>query len=130
MAGLTRQIQIRHIVVAKEEVASLLKATINEVSSETGRVKMLMSLAEKYSLCSSKNDGGNLGWLEVVMDPNDPRNPRGGYNQLANVELDEIIRTAVRDLDLVKGVLYGPVKTGQGYHLVMAANEFVTNRIL
>lgn len=130
MAGLSRQIQIRHIVVAKAEVATLLKETINEIPTEKGRIKMLMSLAEKYSSCSSKNDGGNLGWIEVVRDIKDSRNPRGGYKPLENKELNDIIHDAVRNQTLEKGVLFGPVKTSQGYHLVLIANEFVTDRIL
>ena len=66
MAGATHQIQIRHILVEKKDVAELLKETIDSIPGETARVKMLMTLAEKYSVCSaSKEDGGNLGWLEV-----------------------------------------------------------------
>ena len=71
MVGFSHQIQVRHIVVEKKEVAELLKGTISEVKSATGRIQMLMRLAEKYSLCSSKEDGGNLGWIELSSD--DPR---------------------------------------------------------
>ena len=67
MAGATHQIQIRHILVDKKEVADLLKETIEGIPKEAARVQMLMKLAGKYSICSSsKDDGGSLGWLEAV----------------------------------------------------------------
>ena len=82
---------------------------------------MLMRLAEKYSLCSSKADGGNLGWIE--MGSNDPR-LREYDPVLENTELEEIIRTAVRNHKIEKGRLFGPVQTRQGHHLLVIANEF------
>ena len=45
MAGATHQIQIRHILVEKKEVADLLVETIVGIPTETGRVQMLMKLA-------------------------------------------------------------------------------------
>ena len=53
MAGATHQIQLRHILVEKKEVADLLRETIESIPAETGRVKMLMKLAGKYSICSA-----------------------------------------------------------------------------
>ena len=134
MAGLSRQIQLRHILVYKNEVADLLKETIDSVKSESGRIKMLMSLAEKYSLCPTKSDGGNLGWLEIAMKPEDPRNPRGGYKPLDNEELNAIVGDAVRRESgtgiIHKGKTFGPVQTEDGFHVLMLSNEFTTDRIL
>ncbi|NIP99186.1 MAG: hypothetical protein GWM98_01275 [Nitrospinaceae bacterium] len=130
MAGANYQIQLRHIVVDKKEVAQLLKETIDSVNTETGRVKMLMRLAEKYSLCSSKEDGGNLGWLEIEWNANDIRQPRGGFKGLDNEELDQVIREAVQKETIYRGILFGPVQTRQGYHLLMISNQFKTDRIL
>ncbi len=121
MVGLSYRIQIRHIVVDKPEVADLLKQTIDEIKGTTARVQMLMRLAEKYSLCSSKSDGGNLGWVE--MGSNDPR-LRDYDPVLENQELEDIIRTAVRNHKIVKGRLFGPAQTKEGHHLIMIANEF------
>ena len=85
MAGATHQIQIRHILVEKKEVAGLLIETIDSIPAETARVQMLMSMAGKYSICAtSKEDGGNLGWLEVGWNKSDPRQPRGGFKSLSN----------------------------------------------
>ncbi len=130
MAGASFQIQVRHILVDKKEVAELLQETINSAKSATGRVKMLMTLAEKYSLCASKADGGNLGWLEMGWNIADPRVPRGGFKKLENEELYNYLNEGLENRTLESKVACGPVKTHAGYHVVMIANEFRTNRIL
>ena len=92
MAGATHQIQIRHILVEKKDVAELLIETIGSIPKEIARVQMLMNLAGKYSVCAaSKEDGGNLGWLEVGWNKSDPRQPRGGFKSLSNDELNDYI---------------------------------------
>ncbi len=125
MVGFSHQIQVRHIVVEKKEVAELLKGTINEVKSAAGRVQMLMRLAEKYSLCSSKEDGGNLGWIELSSD--DPR-IRGYEPVLKNAELEQVIREGVKDMTLNRGEVFGPVQTQEGFHLMMITNDFGSDR--
>jgi hypothetical protein len=125
MVGFSHQIQVRHIVVEKKEVAELLKETISEVKSATGRVQMLMRLAEKYSLCSSKEDGGNLGWIELASD--DPR-IKGYKPVLKNAELEQIIREGVKEMTLNRGEVFGPVQTQEGFHLIIIANDFGAER--
>jgi hypothetical protein len=125
MVGFSHQIQVRHIVVEKQEISELLKGTISEVKSATGRTQMLMRLAEKYSLCSSKEDGGNLGWIELSSD--DPR-IRGYEPVLKNAELEEIIREGVKDMTLNRGEVFGPVQTPEGFHLIMITNDFGSDR--
>jgi hypothetical protein len=130
MAGASFQIQVRHILVDDEAVAELLKETINTAKSGTGRVKMFMNLAEKYSKCPTKEDGGNLGWLEMGWNIADPRVPRGGFKKLENEDLYNVISEGLDNRSIVSKVANGPVKTHEGYHLFMIANEFHTNRIL
>ena len=125
MVGFSHQVQVRHIVVEKEEVAELLKGTINESKSATGRIQMLMRLAEKYSLCPSKEDGGNLGWIELASD--DPR-IREYDPVLKNAELEQIIREGVKDMTLNRGEVFGPVPTPEGFHLIMITNDFGSDR--
>lgn len=125
MVGFSHQIQVRHIVVEKQEVAELLKGTITEIKAATGRVQMLMRLAEKYSLCDSKEDGGNLGWIELSSD--DPR-IRGYEPVLKNADLEQIIREGVKDMTLNRGEVFGPVQTPEGFHLVMITNDFGSDR--
>ena len=125
MVGFSHQIQVRHIVVEKQEIAELLKETISEAKSATSRIQMLMRLAEKYSLCSSKEDGGNLGWIELSSD--DPR-IRGYDPVLKNAELEQIIREGVKDLTLNRGEVFGPVQTQEGFHLIMITNDFGADR--
>lgn len=125
MVGFSHQIQVRHIVVEKQEVAELLKGTISEIKSAAGRIQMLMRLAEKYSLCSSKEDRGNLGWIELSSD--DPRIK--GYDPvLKNAELEQIIREGVKNMTLNRGEVFGPVQTREGFHLVMITNDFGSDR--
>ena len=69
MAGASFQIQIRHIQVAKKEVAELLMETIGGTKAGVPQVQLLMKLANKYSDCRSKGDGGNLGWVEMGWNP-------------------------------------------------------------
>lgn len=125
MVGFSHQVQVRHIVVEKKEVAELLKSTLEEVKATQGRIQMLMRLAKKYSLCPSKEDGGNLGWIELSSD--DPRIK--GYDPvLKNTELEEIIRQGVKDLSMALGQVYGPAQTKEGFHLVMVTQEFGSER--
>ena len=130
MAGASFQIQVRHIRVAKKEIADLLVETIGETKTGAPQVQLLMKLASKYSDCSSKDDGGNLGWVEMGWNPEDPRKPRGGFQKLENEELHDIISQALKKNEMAQGTVYGPVKTKQGYHVLIIANEFKTDRIL
>ena len=130
MAGTSFQIQVRHIQVADQKVANLLLETIGEVKPGVAQVQLLMRLAKKYSSCSSKNDGGNLGWIEMGWNPEDPRSPRGGFKKLKNGELHDIISDAVEKNEIHQGKVFGPAQTNQGYHVIIIANEFKTDRIL
>jgi hypothetical protein len=130
MAGASYQVQIRHILVDEEEAAQILKETINTPKSGTERVQLFMKLAEKYSKCRSKEDGGNLGWLEMGWNISDPRVPRGGFKKLKNEELYNTISEGLDKKTLIGKTAFGPVKTYEGYHLIIVANEFTTNRIL
>jgi len=131
MAGATHQIQIRHILVEKKEVADLLVETINSIPGETGRVQMLMKLAAKYSICStSKEDGGNLGWLEVGWNKTDPRQPRGGFKKLSNDELNDFIVDGVDKRTLLKGIVFGPFESYEGFHIGIICQEVKLDRIL
>ena len=131
MAGATHQIQLRHILVEKKEVADLLRETIESIPAEAARVKMLMKLAGKYSICSaSKEDGGNLGWLEVGWNKSDPRQPRGGFNRLNNDDLDDFMRDGLEKMTLHKVRVFGPVESYEGFHVGIICQEVKLDRIL
>ena len=121
MVGFSHRIQVRQILTEKKDVAELLKSTISEINSETGRVQLLMKLAEKYSICPSKKDGGNLGWIELSSD--DPR-LRSYEPVLKNHELEKLIREGVRNMSIKRGKINGPLSTEEGYHLIIICNEF------
>jgi len=80
----------RHILVATEEEANQLKAKIEQGSDFT-------DIAMEYSKCPSGRKGGDLG--------------RFGRGQMVP-EFDK----AVFSGDV--GVLYGPIRTQFGYHLL------------
>ena len=130
MAGASFQIQVRHIQVANKEIADLLVETIRGAKAGVAQVQLLMKLAGKYSNCRSKDDGGNLGWVEVGWNPEDPRSPRGGFKKLENEELQDIVCHALQKKEVHQGIVYGPVQTKQGCHVLIIANEFKTDRIL
>jgi len=130
MAGSSFQIQVRHIQVTSKRVANLLVETIGEAKSGVAQVQLLMKLSKKYSNCHSKDDGGNLGWVEMGWNPEDPRSPRGGFKKLGNDELHDIICNALNKNEIHQGRVYGPVQTKQGHHVLIIANEFKTDRIL
>jgi hypothetical protein len=131
MAGATHQIQIRHILVEKKDVAELLMETIDSIPKETARVQMLMNLSGKYSVCAaSKEDGGNLGWLEVGWNKSDPRQPRGGFKSLSNDDLNEYILDGIEKMTLLKGRVFGPFESYEGFHVGIICQEVKLNRIL
>lgn len=131
MAGATHQIQIRHILVEKKDVAELLIETIGSIPTETARVQMLMNLAGKYSVCAaSKEDGGNLGWLEVGWNKSDPRQPRGGFKSLSNDELNDYILDGIEKMTLNKGRVFGPFESYEGFHVGIICQEVKLDRIL
>ena len=107
------------------------KETIDEIPKETPRIQMLMRLAEKYSTCSaSKEDGGNLGWLEVGWNRNDPRQPRGGFKTLSNEELNDFIMEGIENMTLKKGIVFGPFESYEGFHIGVICQEVKLDRIL
>ncbi len=121
MVGQSHRVQIRHILVDKEEVANMLKEVLETAKTHKARVQAFMKLAQKYSFCKSKEDGGNLGWLEMASD--DPR--KIDYQPIfENVELEKRVREGIAKRKLVKEKVCGPIQTAEGYHLVMISNEF------
>ena len=130
MAGASFQVQIRHILVDEKEVADLLAETIQAANPGVAQVQLLMKLAGKYSICPSKDDGGNLGWIEMGWNSADPRQPRGGFKKLKNEELYDLICKGLDKMEIEKGIVYGPVQTKEGSHVLIIANEFKTDRIL
>lgn len=124
MVGQSHRVQIRHIVVNQEEIANMIKEVVDTAKTHPAKIKTLMGLTEKYSLCESKYDGGNLGWLELQSD--DPRKVE--YEPVfKNHQLESLVRESIKKRDLIKEKVFGPVKTEEGYHIVMIANQFGAN---
>lgn len=121
MVGYSHRVQIRHVVVDTKEVANLLKGFFDDLKTHKAKVQSMMKLAEKYSTCPSKDDGGNLGWLELSSD--DPR--KLDYAPvLKNHELEQIIREKIADHSMKKEDVFGPFKTEEGFHIAIISNSF------
>ena len=121
MVGQSHRVQIRHILAANEEIANMILEIIETAKTHVAKTRTLMNLAGKYSLCDSKSDGGNLGWLEIASD--DPR--KIDYHPVfKNIELEQIVRESIFNKQLAKDKILGPVKTSEGYHIVIIANFF------
>lgn len=121
MVGQSHRVQIRHILAPNEEIAKMIFEIIAGGKTHTKKIQTLMKLATKYSLCESKNDGGNLGWIEIASD--DPR--KINYQPVfKNKELEKNVRESIFNKQLTKDRVLGPVKTKDGFHIVMISNEF------
>tara|TARA_B100000686_G_C16749780_1_gene951749 strand:+ start:495 stop:884 length:390 start_codon:yes stop_codon:yes gene_type:complete len=121
MVGQSHRVQIRHILATNSEIADMITQIIETGKTHFEKVRILMKLSEKYSLCESKNDGGNLGWLEIASD--DPR--KIDYEPVfKNTELEKIVRESIFMKRFDKNKILGPVKTKEGFHVLMISNEF------
>ena len=80
-----------------------------------------------------------MRWLDLEGKPNDSHpelfvelelSP-AGTDQLfegAPVPLEQVIREGVKDMTLNRGEVFGPVQTKEGFHLIMIANDFGSER--
>ena len=99
-----RSVQISHIVLTSQELADMIKETLDSFSKDESllMMKTFERLAKKYSACSSRHSGGDLGVLEV---------------HTAAPELYEaVMKTPEKQLG-------GPVQTTFGYHIFIITHE-------
>ncbi len=85
-----KEIKISHILVNTEEEALNIKEELKERKS-------FEELAQKYSICPSKSQKGDIGY-----------NIRGRL-------IPEFEKEAFK---MKKNIVYGPIKTSEGWHLV------------
>ena len=97
-----RSLLISHIVLSTKEVADVLMEHLSSYDNYEHMMKVFAKSAKKYSACASRNQGGELGVLEV---------------HTSTPELYEAAMQApVRKLQ-------GPVKTTFGYHIFVITDE-------
>ncbi|QGT99022.1 hypothetical protein SYNTR_0429 [Candidatus Syntrophocurvum alkaliphilum] len=93
-------IKIFHIVVDQEQEANIILTKLNEGQE-------FAELAKTYSLCPSKEDGGDLGYVNE------------------NSNFDAIFKEAALSLN-TNEITSEPVKTDFGYHIILAGNMVST----
>lgn len=99
-----RSVTLSHIVLSSPELADMIKETLASFKEDEYDLMMrtFERLAKKYSACGSRNEGGDLGKLQV---------------HTAAPELYKAV------MDTPKKTLAGPVKTTFGYHVFIITHE-------
>lgn len=98
-----RSIRVSHILLTTEELASMIYSTLKETEDNRELLfKMFRKLASKYSACSSRNKGGDIGFIE--------------FNTNARELEEAAMATPV-------GVVGGPIKSRFGYHVFLVTEE-------
>lgn len=97
-----RFVQISHIVLTTEDIANVLLEHLKSYDNYDHMMKAFAKMAKKYSACSSRNQGGDLGPLEVHTS--------------APELYEAAMKAPVKEAQ-------GPVKTKFGYHIFVLTDE-------
>ena len=97
-----RSIKVSHIVLTTLEVAQVIYDSLKDIDNRELLFKTFAKTARKYSACGSRNDGGDLGFLE--------------FNTNA-VELEKAA------LASPVGKVGGPIQSKFGYHVFVITEE-------
>lgn len=97
-----RSIRVSHIVLSTKELADVLYEHLRSYDDKQLLMKAFAKLAKKYSACGSRNNGGDLGFLEQ------------------HTAAPELLKAAQQSpVDEV----CGPVHTRFGYHIFIITEE-------
>lgn len=97
-----RAVEISHIVLTTKDIADVLIEHLQSYDDYDQMMKAFKKMAKKYSACSSRHKGGDLGPLEV---------------HTSAPELFEAAMNApVRKVQ-------GPIKTTFGHHIFVLTDE-------
>ncbi len=97
-----RSVQISHIVLTTQDIADVLLEHLKSYDDYDQMMKAFAKMAKKYSACSSRNQGGDLGPLEVHTS--------------APELYEAAMKAPVRQIQ-------GPVKTKFGHHIFVLTEE-------
>ena len=97
-----RSLYVSHIVLTTEDVANVLLDHLREYDDPKLMMKTFARLAKQYCACGSRNNGGELGWMEA---------------HTSAPEFFEAAQAAKAH------ELSGPVKTTFGYHIYIITEE-------
>lgn len=97
-----RSIRVSHIVLSTKELADVLYDHLRSYEDKQLLMKTFAKLAKKYSACGSRNNGGDLGFLEQ------------------HTAAPELLNAAQQS---PANEICGPVKTRFGYHVFIITEE-------
>ncbi len=97
-----RFVQISHIVLTTKDIADVLFEHLKSYDEYEPMIKAFQKMAKKYSACSSRYKGGDLGPLEVHTS--------------APELYEAAMKAPVREVQ-------GPVKTKFGHHIFVLTDE-------
>lgn len=97
-----RSIRVSHIVLSTKELADVLCEHLRSYDDKPSLLKAFAKLAKKYSACSTRNCGGDLGFLEQ------------------HTAAPELLRAAQQSPPME---LCGPVHSQFGYHIFIITEE-------
>ncbi len=97
-----RQIRVSHIVLSTGELAELLLENLKSCESRELMLKTFARLATKYSACGTRDQGGDLGFLDF------------------NTAAPELEKAA---LEAPVGEVQGPIQSKFGYHVFVITEE-------
>ena len=97
-----RAVEISHIVLTTRDIADVLIEHLQSYDDYDQMMKAFRKMAKKYSACSSRHKGGDLGPLEV------------------HTSAPELFEAAMNAP--VKKV-QGPIKTRFGHHIFVLTDE-------
>ncbi|MCH7623092.1 MAG: peptidylprolyl isomerase [Nitrospinae bacterium] len=97
-----RSVQISHIVLTTNDLANVLLEHLKSYDDYDQMMKAFAKVAKKYSACSSRKQGGDLGPLEVHTS--------------APELYEAAMKAPVRKVQ-------GPVKTRFGHHIFVLTEE-------
>ena len=97
-----RSVQISHIVLTTQELANVLLEHFQSFDDREAMLKSFAKQAKKYSACGSRNQGGDLGYLEV------------------HTSAPELYQAVMKS---EVGKVGGPIHTKFGYHIFVITFE-------
>ncbi len=97
-----RSVQISHIVLTTRDIADVLLEHLQSYDDYDQMMKAFRKMAKKYSACSSRFQGGDLGPLEVHTSA----------PELFEAAMNAPVKKA-----------QGPVKTRFGHHIFVLTEE-------
>ncbi len=123
-----KELHLRHILVAEEELARAMLARLNAGSS-------FEEVAQQYSICPSSEDGGDLGWIrrgQAVLSFEEAafRLEPGEYSDLVKTSMGYHIIEMLEEMDISSEITDEEIMALAEAELINYRQELVLTEIL